>query len=314
MRNRSCIELNCVVLMVCCAGAAFAQRSFPLGINVNSNYVEGVGYLDAVSASTTLYNPILRTMAPSVAQLQGQIPTNGAAITNPTNLLFLVSSGLLTDFIGPRPGGTLSITGATVQAESISTPSLIVNGVVTAQDFQASSTNLYDDLRFPARTVNISGGTAACALIGTWGPNGNQLAMAFDDTKLECMYVIAQMPHNYMTNTVLRPHLHLSPNTTSTGDVVFVLRYTWANIGSIFPTEVALTNVITIASGSQWKHLMPNLGSMVPGAGQGGVSSMLQMRLERIGGDSRDTFSGDIHLLEFDIHYQTRGGPIPYNP
>jgi hypothetical protein len=41
---------------------------------------------------------------------------------------------------------------------------------------------------------------------------------------------------------------------------------------------------------------------------------MLQMRLERIGSDIRDTFVGDIHLIEFDIHYQTRGGAVPFNP
>ena len=312
MRNTSCLGLGCVALMVCLAGAVFAQRSFPLGINVNSNYVEGVGYLDAVSASTTLYNPVLRTMAPSVAQLQGESPTTGATITTPPNLIYLVASGLRTDIIGPRAGGTLSITGATVQAASVSTPSLTVNGVAIAQEFQTTSTNLYEDLRFPPQAVNISGGTAFCALIGTWGPNANQLAMAFDRSKTECLYVIAQLPHNYVTNSVLYPHLHLSPNTSNTGDVVFVMRYTWANIGATFPTEVALTNVVTIASGSRWKHLMPMLGSMVPGAGQGGISSMLHMRLERLGGDTRDTFPVDIHLLEFDIHYMTRGSPSSF--
>ena len=314
MRDSSCIKLGCVALLVCLAGAAFAQRSFPLGINVNSNYVEGVGYLDAVSASTTLYNPVLRTMAPSVAQLQGESPTTGATITNPTNLIYLVASGLRTDIIGPRAGGTLSITGATVQAASVSTPSLTVNGVAIAQEFQTASTNLYEDLRFPPQAVNISGGTAFCALIGTWGPNANQLAMAFDRSKTECLYVIAQLPHNYVTNTVLYPHLHISPNTSNTGDVVFVMRYTWANIGATFPTEVALTNVVTIASDSKWIHLMPKLGSMVPGAGQGGFSSMLHMRLERLGADSRDTFNADIHLLEFDLHYLTRGSPLHFDP
>jgi len=128
------------------------------------------------------------------------------------------------------------------------------------------------------------------------------------------MYVIAQMPHTYVPNSRLSPHLHISPNTTTTGSAVFVVSYTWANTGQTFPSEKALTNVINIAANSQWKNMKVNMGSIYPTAVQGGISSMLQMRVSRLGEDVRDTYPEDVHLLEFDIHYLSRGAPEPYIP
>lgn len=306
--------LGLCVCMALTVNVTQAQRIFPLGVSVDDYYVERIGYIDAVGATTNLYHPVFRTMAPSIAQLQGEVPTTGATITNPTNLIYLVSRGLKTDIIGPRPGGILSITGCVIQAASVQAPTGMYTGAVTSPDFILSSTNSWDDLRFPPQSVNIVGGIASCELIGTWGPDNNQLAMAFDRAKTECMYIMAQMPHTYAVNSRILPHLHLSPNTTATGSVVFVVSYTWANMGQTFPSEKALTNVVTIASNSQWKHMMVNMGAIYPTAVQGGISSMLQMRVSRLGGDVRDTYPNDMHLLEFDIHYLSRGAPEPYIP
>jgi len=153
-------------------------------------------------------------------------------------------------------------------------------------------------------------------LSSSWGPNSNKMSITFGTTGTQCMFANAQMSHDYVSNTVIFPHIHVSPNTAATGDVVFITRYTWANIGDVFPSETVVTNVVTIAAGDKWKNRMVNLppGGITPGAGAGAVSSILSIRFERAGSDVLDTYPNNIDVLEYDIHYRSQGEPVQYIP
>ena len=126
-----------------------------------------------------------------------------------------------------------------------------------------------------------------------------------------------QLPHDYITNTTVFPHFHFSPNTTASGNVVFKTSYTWANMGQTFGTETVVTSLITIdGDNMKWKHLMVTAptGGITPPSNGGSFSSMIMMRIERLGTDNQDTYEATIDMLEYDIHYLSQGIPVPFNP
>ncbi|NOS68503.1 MAG: collagen-like protein [Verrucomicrobia bacterium] len=193
---------------------------------------------------------------------------------------------------------------------------LTVSGTVAAREFVSTATNLYEDLRFTPQELNPSGTAEAAILTSSWGPNSNKMAIRFSSENTQCMFVNAQLPHEYVTNTVIYPHVHLSPNSSATGNIVFITRYSWANMGQTFPSETVITNVVTISAGNKWKHLMISLPpeGVAPTAIGYGISSMLAIRFERTADSSLDTYPDKIDVLEYDIHYRSRGEPIPHDP
>ncbi len=214
------------------------------------------------------------------------------------------------------PDRRMTSVGYALAAGSFAASNLTVAGTVTGLEFVASATNLWEDLQFPAQALNPAGSAGSAVLSTTWGPSANMPSILFAKDVTQCVFVNAQLPHSYVPDTSIHPHLHVSPRTTTAGNVVFVMRYTWANLGQFFAAETVVTNVMTITSGDQWKHRLFNLGTngIAPSATMGGASSVLSLRLERQGGNPLDTYNGDIDVLGFDIHYRARGTPVQYNP
>ena len=214
------------------------------------------------------------------------------------------------------PDCRITSVGYALTANSIAATNLSVAGPITASDFVVSATNLWDDLRFPPQALNPVGLTEAAKLSSAWGPNSNKLSLTFEDGQIQCFFANVQLPHDYLTNTTVFPHFHFSPNNnTASGNLVFKTSYTWANMGQTFGPETLVTNVIAIASGIQWKHLMVTAptGGIAPPSNAGNFSSMIIMRVERLGNDSADTYPATIDMLEYDVHYLSRGMPVPFN-
>lgn len=196
-------------------------------------------------------------------------------------------------------------------------PALIevtMTGAVTAADFVLSSTNRLDDLRVSPNGANPVGLPDAATLVINSGAGGDQLALQFADAAINVAATAYQMPHSWVSNTVVWPHIHFSPTTTGTGDVVFASRIAWANIGDPFPASTITTNTYTISTNSQWKHMLWE----IPAGGISGTgkwfSSVINWRFERLGTHSNDTYTGAIDVYSVDLHYRHRGAPVIYNP
>lgn len=155
---------------------------------------------------------------------------------------------------------------------------------------------VWDDLRFPATAIN---------------PAGAASAMTFDQTNIgflassgatQVIVVIAQMPHSWKMGSAIYPHIHWEPTNTNTGSVLWRMEYKWT---SIFETESGswtTLDVLSPADGVAFKHQLSNFGA-VSGEGKG-LSSLITIKISRIGGDGTDTYNTDALLKEFDIHYE----------
>jgi hypothetical protein len=115
---------------------------------------------------------------------------------------------------------------------------------------------------------------------------------------------IAQMPHAWLEGSTIRPHVHWVQS--SAGNVLWQLEYRLLPaVNGAFPSSW------TTISSSTTTHAYPGSGSQVMITSLGDIdmtgfslSSMVLFRLSRVGGDAADTVSGDVSLLEFDIHHQ----------
>lgn len=160
-----------------------------------------------------------------------------------------------------------------------------------------TSTNIYNDLRFPFSSVDLPGLGADpdVAIV-----NGCIYTLTFAQN--DYLFFNPQMSHDYWPNTPLFPHLH----TYSTGTAItntFKLIYSYADIGGVFTAQK--TNTVTIAtSGVAGEHELHNLGAMdaLSVADDDSVSSMIGVKLIRT-----DSGTG-INMMEFDIHYRIKYG------
>lgn len=157
---------------------------------------------------------------------------------------------------------------------------------------------LWDDLRFPATAINPPG----AASDPDWDvTDGGWL---FDPGSTEVLYLVAQLPHTWIEGSTLKPHVHWEKSTSAAGNVLWQLRYEWSSIGQVRSTLTTLNASTPEISDQDTAdlHAITPLGD-IDGTGRG-ISDMLMMRLERVGGNPADTYDADVRLLEFDIHFQ----------
>lgn len=118
-----------------------------------------------------------------------------------------------------------------------------------------------------------------------------------------------QMPHNWKEGSTVYPHIHWSPQTSGTGNVVWGFEYSWVNYDPTTPIVFPNTSTLTattdaITSSSVDKHLITGFSSITPNANQGKISSILMCRLYRNSSNAADTYTGNAALLSFDLHYE----------
>ena len=122
------------------------------------------------------------------------------------------------------------------------------------------------------------------------------------------VHVAVQFPHSLSVNTPIVPHLHII-NKNSIGatafNVAFDFYYTWANIGSVFPSELSELNVKqSFQSTGALTHKMLNFSALTPTAVQGGISSILLARIVRVAASVEAYNTAAIFTLGFDVHFQ----------
>jgi hypothetical protein len=164
---------------------------------------------------------------------------------------------------------------------------MVMNGTAT----------VWEDLRFPATAIN---------------PAGAASAMVFDTTNIgftagaagtQVIAIIGQMPHSWKEGSDIYPHIHWEPTTTNTGNVLWRLEYKWTNIGDTEPAGFTTLDILDAGDGTALKHQIASFAA-ISGAGKT-ISSIITMKVSRIGGDATDTYTGDALLKEFDIHFES---------
>lgn len=154
----------------------------------------------------------------------------------------------------------------------------------------------YDDLRFPATAINPAGLTSPMTFDTT---NIGFLANA---TATQSIGIIAQLPHSWKQESTIRPHIHWMPTTTNTGNVLWRMEYKWTNINDTESGSWTTLDILGAGSGTAFKHQLISFGA-ISGVGMK-ISSILSIKISRIGGDASDTYTADALLKEVDIHFE----------
>ena len=169
----------------------------------------------------------------------------------------------------------------------------------------------WDDLKFPASAVNPPGLVSDPDYDTTYG------GWLFAATGTELLFLQGQLPHRWVVNSALHPHVHWQKTTSASGDVVWELQYRWARIGYAMDTSWTTLESSSPVAGTPDtdtanQHLITGLGE-IEASGKG-ISDMLIMKLSRLGSDADDTYGADCRLLEFDIHvYQNHGSELEFS-
>jgi hypothetical protein len=187
------------------------------------------------------------------------------------------------DFKGPQKFG-LNNENNYLLIEEDGTPSL--HGDATG----------WEDLRFPATQLRVN-------------PTINKpvfdfvnVGYLFDSETTETLFMLAQMPHSWKEGSSIEPHIHWQPSTTTIGNVLWQLEYKWTNVNDVESGSWQIISVLSPTSEITLKHQISSFG-LIP-ANDKKISSILTMKLSRIGGDVSDSYNADTILKEFDIHYE----------
>jgi len=171
--------------------------------------------------------------------------------------------------------------------------------MIITKDFEVSG-YFWDDLRFPASALSPQNQNAAVPEYDT-----TNVGWLFDDSQTESITIIAQLPHAWREGSDVEAHVHWEQSADDS--VVWQLQYKWANVGGAVPGSWSTVkdsgNSQSYTSGTL--HQLTGIGTL-DGTGKT-LSSVIKMKLSRLGASSGDNHSGDILMTEFDIHYQIDG-------
>jgi len=197
-----------------------------------------------------------------------------------------------------RSGGQVVVGGDTADT-------LRVSGIAGANysEFEADGTLLFtgdaivwEDLRAPATVINPPGVEAD----PDW--DATNIGWLFDAGGIEILYIIFQVPHSYKEGSDLYPHVHWQPTSTNGGNVLWRIDYKWTNMDATDAGSTTPVELLAPGDGTVLKHQLDSF-AVLDGTGKT-ISSILTIKLSRMGNDEDDTYTGDALLKEFDIHYQ----------
>lgn len=214
------------------------------------------------------------------------VKLNGASLLNGTSGLSINLSGTNT-WVGLQ-----TFNGAKFGSDGVNFSQFEADGTLV---FSGNAT-VWDDLRFPATSIN---------------PTGAEDPMTFDKVNFgflaihdatQSLAMIAQMPHGWKLGSDIYPHIHWGPSSVNTGNVLWRMQYKWTNLGDTDAGSFTTSDVLQAASGVVNRHQLVSF-PVISGFGKT-ISSMLSIKISRVGGDPTDTYTGSSLLKEFDIHYE----------
>jgi hypothetical protein len=117
---------------------------------------------------------------------------------------------------------------------------------------------------------------------------------------VEELYGSFEMQHDYFEGSDLYFHLHWTPTTTNTGNIVWGVSYTVAKPFTVFPAPTTVLGTPTAAPGVVSQHQLQNI-AIIPGAGLT-IGTVVAFRVFRQSGGT-DTFTGNAFLHSVGVHY-----------
>ena len=127
------------------------------------------------------------------------------------------------------------------------------------------------------------------SVTGGWGFANSQS----DELSFNC-----QISHKVKPGSILKPHLHWVPSTTNNNNVRWNLIWNGALIDGAFTTDG--TDPVTAPTGGLVKHYITTFTDI---SGFSVPSTILTFKLQRLGNDPADSFTGVAIALSFDVHY-----------
>jgi len=135
----------------------------------------------------------------------------------------------------------------------------------------------------------------------TYAPfKGGIYAPRFDAGVSNMVYGSFELQHDYEEGTDLYFHVHWSPTTTNTGNIVWGVEYTITSGFTAFPAAATVTGTPYAAPGIVDQHVIQNI-LVINGFGLK-IGAMLAFRLFRQAGGT-DTFTGNAFLHSVGVHY-----------
>jgi hypothetical protein len=169
-------------------------------------------------------------------------------------------------------------------------------------DAQTSFNPEWDDDKFPASIINVTGSTAPPGV--DTNENAFPGTLLFDAAGVEMASVIEQMPHGWVEGSAIRPHIHAAKTTSAAGNIIWHLYYRHINRGASPGAwtgplvGVPRINDANLADA----EIIWDFGDIDM---SGKVASVnIAYSLYRMGDDVADTYAADARLFEFDVHYQ----------
>jgi hypothetical protein len=131
--------------------------------------------------------------------------------------------------------------------------------------------------------------------------DSNLQAYAFNGMNTtERLYNMVEVNHDYEEGSNIELHIHWAPATSGSGDVKWQVYYSWANSGETFPTPT-LVSAVSSADGA-WENTYTHVAS-IDGTGKT-INSQIAIQVFRDPSDAEDTYSDDVALVTFGIHYR----------
>ena len=172
---------------------------------------------------------------------------------------------------------------------------------------------LHNTIGWDDITADLSAGKAVGANAPTWSVFRNGIeAYEFHQTTMNEIWITFHVKHDYAEGTLVYPHIHWSPNTTSTGVVRWGMEYTVAkgHDQEAFPATTTVYVEPDITSNKQYQHLVSEV-SDADAFDAFEADTLVLMRIFRDAGHANDTFPDPVHAFTADIHFQANKDYTP---
>ncbi len=114
------------------------------------------------------------------------------------------------------------------------------------------------------------------------------------------LHFTVEIPHSWLLESELRPHMHWAPSTGGGGNVVWGIEYSFATVDGTFGATTTIT--VTDAAGGALKQHYAAF-SAISMVGITGLDTILLGRIYRDTGGS-DTYGADAFGLDVGFHHQ----------
>lgn len=172
----------------------------------------------------------------------------------------------------------------------------------------------YEDLTIPVTSTKESGSKIPLFDVFATNGSGSQGVFVywFSGSTEQELYFTVQIPHGRKYNTDIFPHVHWTPSTNLTGNVVWGLEYNWANVGTVLGNTQIIygSSALSLVGGpaNEDTHLLTAFAGSGATGGISGtdktLSSMLICRVFRAVTHADDTYTGTVGLLQIDFHIE----------